>query len=144
MFDPKAFTDDFEDRMSELIDYCRQLESVSIPCNVVNFAFTAIHAMNSNLQRLFTNDNWIIALERCVEEFRNRFFCRWRDQISLFLWQETEPENTWRCVINSGASPTTPNRWILWYRTRSYIWCHIPIHTPTITNMTQLCSCLWF
>lgn len=31
VFDPKAFTDDFEDRMSELIDYCRQLESVEGP-----------------------------------------------------------------------------------------------------------------
>lgn len=40
VFDPKAFTDDFEDRMSELIDYCRQLESVSIACNVVAFTAT--------------------------------------------------------------------------------------------------------
>lgn len=48
MFDPKAFTDDFEDRMSELIDYCRQLESVGIPCNVVNFAFTAIQLIQTN------------------------------------------------------------------------------------------------
>ncbi|XP_078341084.1 putative oxidoreductase YjmC [Crassostrea virginica] len=28
VFDPKAFTDDFEDRMSELMDYCRHLEPV--------------------------------------------------------------------------------------------------------------------
>lgn len=40
VFDPKAFTDDFEDRMSELTDYCRQLESVSIACNVVAFTAT--------------------------------------------------------------------------------------------------------
>lgn len=48
MFDPKAFTDDFEDRMSELIDYCRQLESVGIPCNVVNFAFNATQLIQTN------------------------------------------------------------------------------------------------
>lgn len=48
VFDPKAFTDDFEDRMSELIDYCRQLESVGIPCNVVNFAFTATELIQTN------------------------------------------------------------------------------------------------
>ena len=30
VFDPKAFTDDFEDRMSELMDYCRHLEPVSL------------------------------------------------------------------------------------------------------------------